>query len=315
MSAASNFTIENIVDVREQIDGFDETRLRTRRQVDLRRIAGHDHFRTFADTGQKHFHLHAGGVLRFVENDEGVRQRAATHECQRRNFDDARLDIALDFFGRQNIVKCVVKRPQIGIDLIAHVAGQKAEPLSGFNGRSRKNNPLYKPALKAMRREGNRDVGFSSTGRANAQDEIMLINGAYICALCRRARFNDPAAGCDLRLSIGHRSFGARMTDQAVDIASSDGFALPYTGVEPFQDASGDGAGIGGSRQDDDVAVSVRVDAQSIFYEGQVAIVFPKQLRQQPIVFEGHNDASRFEFWLIRPPRRRRGGPAECCQS
>ena len=40
-------------------------------------IAGNNHFRVEAHARQEHFHLLAGGILRFVENDEAVVQRAA----------------------------------------------------------------------------------------------------------------------------------------------------------------------------------------------------------------------------------------------
>ena len=65
------------------------------RQVDLGRIAGDDHPRAFAEAGQEHLHLHARGVLRLVEDDEGVGERAAAHEGERRDLDHARLQAAL----------------------------------------------------------------------------------------------------------------------------------------------------------------------------------------------------------------------------
>ena len=104
-------------------------------------------------------------------------------------------------------------------------------------------------------------------------------------------------------------------SDQPIDVAGSHRLALANASVEAFQHVSCDIAGSSRARQDHHVAVGVGINAQSVFYEGQVAIVFPKQLRQQPIVFEGYNDASGFKLGLGRPPRCRRGRPAECCQS
>ena len=43
-------------------------------QVDLRDIAGDNHFRAEPEPGQEHLHLLAGGVLCLVENDERVIQ-------------------------------------------------------------------------------------------------------------------------------------------------------------------------------------------------------------------------------------------------
>src|SRR6185312_4226833 len=69
----------------EHSQRFDQTGFGVRRQVDLARIAGDDHPRIFAKTRQKHLHLHRRGVLRFVENDGGMRQRAPAHKGERRD--------------------------------------------------------------------------------------------------------------------------------------------------------------------------------------------------------------------------------------
>jgi hypothetical protein len=49
-------------------------------------------FEPIAQAGEKHLHLLRRGVLRFVENHEGVVQGSAAHECQRRHFDGAAFD-------------------------------------------------------------------------------------------------------------------------------------------------------------------------------------------------------------------------------
>lgn len=48
-------------------------------QVGLRQIARYDHPAPLAQTGEKHLHLFARGVLRFVQDDEGARERSAAH--------------------------------------------------------------------------------------------------------------------------------------------------------------------------------------------------------------------------------------------
>lgn len=42
------------------------------RQVDLRPVAGDDHAAAAAKARQEHLHLHRRGVLRFIQNDEGI---------------------------------------------------------------------------------------------------------------------------------------------------------------------------------------------------------------------------------------------------
>src|SRR5262247_783313 len=68
---------------------LDQARLASRRQVDLRHVAGDHGLRPEADARQKHLHLLGGRVLRLVENDKRVPQRTASHKRQRRDFDYA----------------------------------------------------------------------------------------------------------------------------------------------------------------------------------------------------------------------------------
>ena len=60
------------------------------RQVDLGDVAGDDHLRAEAEPGQEHLHLLGRRVLRLVEDDERVVERAAAHEGERRDLDRAR---------------------------------------------------------------------------------------------------------------------------------------------------------------------------------------------------------------------------------
>src|SRR5262245_16077126 len=51
---------------------FHQARLATRRQVDLRHVAGDYGLRPEADARQKHLHLFRGRVLRLVENNKRI---------------------------------------------------------------------------------------------------------------------------------------------------------------------------------------------------------------------------------------------------
>ena len=81
---------------------------------------------------RKHFHLRYRRILRFVQNHKGAVQRPPAHKRQRRNFNDAPLNILRDDVDGKHIVKGVVKRAQIRVDLCLDVAGQKAQFLAGF---------------------------------------------------------------------------------------------------------------------------------------------------------------------------------------
>src|SRR5262245_55259800 len=70
--AAGEGDMGDIVDAFENGDCFKQPGILARRQIDLRRIAGDDHFATLAQPREKHFHLHRRGVLSLIENDQSV---------------------------------------------------------------------------------------------------------------------------------------------------------------------------------------------------------------------------------------------------
>ena len=109
------------------LHGFDEAGSFVTRQIDLRGIPRDDAFRIDAEPGQKHEHLLGGGVLRFIEDDEGVVERAAPHEGERRNFDDIPLHIPLALVVLQHVLQGVVKGAEVGSDLLFQIAGEKPE--------------------------------------------------------------------------------------------------------------------------------------------------------------------------------------------
>ena len=52
------------------------------------------------------------------------------------------LDAARDLLSRQHIVERIIERPEIGIDLLAQIAGQEAEPLAGLDRRARQDDAI-----------------------------------------------------------------------------------------------------------------------------------------------------------------------------
>src|SRR3954451_22755384 len=76
----------NEVDALEPLEDLghdDEPRVLVAREVDLRDVARDDHPGAVAKTREEHLHLLGRGVLRLVEDDEAVVERAAAHEGQR----------------------------------------------------------------------------------------------------------------------------------------------------------------------------------------------------------------------------------------
>ena len=97
----------------ERLQGLAQARAFVRWEIDLGAVTGHDTLRARADSGQKHEHLLGRGVLRFIENDEGVTQRAAAHVGERCNLDRLARDVTLQFFRLEHVVQRIVKGPQI----------------------------------------------------------------------------------------------------------------------------------------------------------------------------------------------------------
>ena len=145
-------------------------------QVDLGRIAGDDHLAAPSPILVRNIFICIDGVLRLIENDHGVRQGASAHEGER-DLDHAGGKPALDPLRRQHVVESIVKRAQIGIDLLAHVAGKEAEPLSSLDRRPRQDQPVAFAAFHARRGEGDGEVGLAGAGGAGGEDEVVRLQG------------------------------------------------------------------------------------------------------------------------------------------
>src|SRR5206468_3612093 len=111
-------------------------------QVDLVGIAADHHPAAHAEAGQKHLHLKWGGVLRLIEDDEGIVECTAAHERNRSDLYLSAGDAALDLLGWEHVVQRVVQRAKIRIYFLLHVAGKKPEPFTGFDRRTREDQPV-----------------------------------------------------------------------------------------------------------------------------------------------------------------------------
>ena len=158
------------------------------RQVGLGRIAGDDHTGVLAHAGEEHLHLRRRGVLRLVEDDQGVAQRPAAHVGQGCDLDLARLDPLLQLALRQHVLQRVVERPHIGIDLLLQVARQEAQPLAGLDRRPRQDDPLDPALLQQRHRHGDGEIGLAGAGRPQREDQVVAVEGAQIGRLIGRAR-------------------------------------------------------------------------------------------------------------------------------
>ena len=85
--------------------------------------------------------------------------------------------------------------------------------------------------------------------------------------------------------------------------------------VELLEHAARKLAGRLGAVEDDDVAVRVRLDAEAILDQRQMAVVFSEKAREVPVVLERHHDAPVGDLDLSGPARSGDRVPAKCCQS
>ena len=184
-------------------------------QVNLRDVAGDDGFGIEAEPREEHFHLFAGGVLGFVQNDEGIVERAAAHEGQRRNFDDAFFEKTFEFVGFEEVVERVVKRAHVGINFFLQRAGKKSEAFAGFDGGTRENDAIH--LLREQRGDGHGhgEIRFASAAGADGENHVVGFESFDVALLVRalgddglfaeraRVRGRERAAGGLRRLAGG----------------------------------------------------------------------------------------------------------------
>ena len=127
-----------------------------------------------------------------------MRKGAAAHEGKRSDLDHAGGKPALDPLRREHVIERVVEGPQIRIDLLAHVAGEEAEPLSGLDGRTRQDQPVASPALQTRRGESDGEIGLAGAGGPRGKDEVVALKRGEIGALRGSPRRDEALPRADL---------------------------------------------------------------------------------------------------------------------
>src|SRR5690606_30124815 len=122
------------LDMAEDVDGLDEAAVRALREVGLGDVSGDDAAGAGTEAGEEHLHLGRGGVLGLVEDDEGVRERPAAHVGEGYDLDGVLVEVGRELVAGDHVLEGVVERAEVGIDLLAEVAGEEAEALAGLDG-------------------------------------------------------------------------------------------------------------------------------------------------------------------------------------
>ena len=71
------------------------------------------------------------------------------------------------------VVQRVVDRAQVGIDLVAHVARQEAQPFAGLDRRPRQDQALDGAPFQQRDRVADREPGLAGAGRTFGEDEFV----------------------------------------------------------------------------------------------------------------------------------------------
>jgi hypothetical protein len=169
-SAALNGTEADAVDAAQDLEGVREAGALAGGQVVLAGVAGDDRAGAGADAGQEHLHLLRGGVLRLVEDQEGLAEGPPAHVGQRGDLDDALLHHAQDLLDVEHVVEGVVQRAHVRADLLLEGAGEEAEVLAGLDGRAGEDDPA--DALVHQHAHAHRDGEVGLAGAGGADPEV-----------------------------------------------------------------------------------------------------------------------------------------------
>src|ERR1700730_3924634 len=106
------------LDVLENISCYQQTATTRIGQINLSNVAVNDRLGVESQAGDEHLHLLRSRVLRLIQDYERIIQRATAHERNRRDFDHAFLQVSIYLLRLEHVVKRVVQRTQVRIDLV-----------------------------------------------------------------------------------------------------------------------------------------------------------------------------------------------------
>src|SRR5690606_35809734 len=145
---------------------------------------------------------------------------------------------------------------------------------------------------------------------------VSPLQAADVRALSRRPRLDHAPPCRDLGLSVRRRAryLHAAMTDESVEVPRPDLLATCNTRIKLLEDTACDFAGGLGARQDDDIAMGVRFDAEAVLDQRQMGIVLAEQLGKVTIVLKGDDQTLLCSGSPGRLPSPGSGCPTVCVQ-
>ncbi len=167
-------------------------------EIDLRGVAGDDHFAAVPEAREEHEHLRANGVLRFIEDDDGIIECSATHERERRDLNDVAGQKTLDLIVFHAVVQCVEQGAKVGVDFLLQIAGQESQFFTGFNGRTNEYELAHFFGFQKRHGGSHREIRFAGARRTDAESQVVFEHGLHVIALAIGAGANASATQIDI---------------------------------------------------------------------------------------------------------------------
>ncbi len=132
-------------------------------------------------------------VVSFVEHDNCIVKRTATHKCKRCNLYYLRIHILLELGSRNHVFEGVVERLEIRVDFVFHISGKETEFLTGLYGRTRKNNFACLAVFEGTHRQCDGYICLAGAGRTECKSQVVVLESLHEVVLMLIARLNGLA--------------------------------------------------------------------------------------------------------------------------
>ena len=118
-----------------------------------------------------------------------------------------------------------------------------------------------------------------------------------------------------LRLSVARNTCFPRVTDQPVEVSRTNGVAGSHAAVEFFEYAARQVTCSLGAAERDHVAVRMRLYAETVLDQGEMAVVFSEEPCDMTVILERDHQALVRDLGFGRSSRSSDRIPTKCCQS
>ena len=212
-------------------------------------------------------------------------KRSTPHIRQRRDLDDPGGHQLRDQLGIHHVVQRVIQRPQIGVDLLAQRARQKAKALTGFHRRTGQDDAGHLLGLQRVDRLGHGQIRLSGAGRPDPEDDGVGVDGVDVALLVERLGPDRLAAA---RQDVQGEHLGRRLVagaDQHGDAVAhhlrrqrlAAGHDRDQFGDHPLGERD-----VGRlTREGDGVAAHMQVGVQGAFQGAQVFVCRTQQAHDE----------------------------------